>query len=177
MEPFLKSTPPALLISTSDWSRRYLSPARTLPVPFSTGASRLSRWLSSAVALSSSQMAVIAPSAKVTLAFSPPAFKCTAPRLFTDVLASNTPACVTSLPVSVTSPVAAVIRPELLTAPAVLPPANRAVISWPRVVDCWFPSEPCPRLITKLSPAARAVWPFGVAMVPALWTSLPTSST
>ncbi|MNT42792.1 hypothetical protein D3C72_1792280 [compost metagenome] len=177
MEPFLKSTPPALLISTSDWSRRYLSPERMLPVPFTTGATRLSRWLSRAVALSSSQIAVVAPSAKVTLAFSPAAFRCTEPRLFTDVLASATPACVTSRPASVTSPMAAVIRPVLLTAPAVLPTTNCVVNSLPRVVDCWLPSDPWPRLITKLSPAASAVCPDGVEMAPALCTSLPTSRT
>src|SRR3546814_7623048 len=55
--------------------------------------------------------------------------------LWTEVLASNTPACSMLLPVSVMSPVAAVIRPVLLALPAVLPGLNWTIISLPRVVD------------------------------------------
>ena len=176
MEPDAKSTVPALEISTRDSSRRS-APAATigeLAAVVAAGARKPSRWLSSASApLRSNRMAVVPPSAKVILPPSPKAFRCTVPRVSTDVLDSTTPPCTTSPPVSVTSPIAACIKPVFTTRPGVPP----GVTSLPLVVDARLPDVPWPRLITKLSPAAISVWPDGVLMAPAFAPSLPSSST
>ncbi len=175
IDPVAKSTVPELLISTRDNSRRSAPAATTVAsVAGVTGTRRPSRWLSSASApLRSSRMAVVPDSARVILPASPTAFRWTVPRVSTDVLDSTTPLCTTSPPVIVTSPTAAWIRPVLATRPGV--PVG--VTSLPLVVDSRLPDVPWPRLMTKLSPAASAACPDGVLIVPALFTSLPSSST
>ncbi|MNL32460.1 hypothetical protein D3C87_1543110 [compost metagenome] len=175
MDPDVKSTVPELLISTRDSSRRS-APAATsgVSVCAATGTRSPSRWLSSATApLRSSRMAVVLSAARVIAPPSPAAVRCTVPRVSTDVLDSTTPACATLPPVRVTSPMAAWIRPVFWTRPGV--PAG--VTSLPLVVDTRLPDVPCPRLITKLSPAASSACPPGVSIVPALAVSLPSSST
>ena len=175
MEPDAKSTVPELLISTRDSSRRSLPPgAQAESDAAMTGARRPSRWLSSASApLRSSRMAVVPASARVILPPSPVAFRCTVPRVSTEVLDSATPPCTTSPPVNVTSPSDAWIKPVFTTRPGV--PAT--LTSLPLVVELRLPDVPWPRLITKLSPAASTAWPEGVSMAPALAVSLPNNST
>lgn len=146
----------------------------------STSLSAASRWLSSAVALFvSSRMAVVLPSATVTVPVSSLARvdRWMVPRLATVVVAISTPACVTVWPVKVMSPAGAVIRPVLTTVPAVLSALREADTSLPAVVERRLPSVPTPLRMVKLSPAASTVWPEGVWICPALRTSLPSSST
>ncbi|RMT84977.1 hypothetical protein ALP39_200005 [Pseudomonas marginalis pv. marginalis] len=66
------------------------------------------------------------------------------PRVSTEVLARATPFCCTWCPVRVTSPVEAMIRPLLITVPAVLPVFRLAATSLPRVVDRSLPAVPTP---------------------------------
>ncbi|WP_144019469.1 hypothetical protein [Piscirickettsia salmonis] len=63
----------------------------------------------------------------------------------------------------------------LRTRPPVAP--WRGAISLPRVVEAMLLSDPWPRRMMKLSPAASSAWPCGVLISPALRTSLPASST
>ena len=178
-ESFWNSTVPPLATSTRERSRRSL-PARLKfwPSCSTAGAMSAVRWLSSAVVpLVSSTTAVVLPSPSVTLPAVPTAARCTVPRVFTEVLERMTPFCTTSRPASVTSPVGAWIRPVLTTRPALLSAASVTATSLPRVVEAWLPSVPTPLRMEKLSPAAISVWPLGVAISPALRTSLPSSST
>ncbi|CAB3959961.1 hypothetical protein LMG7053_06081 [Achromobacter ruhlandii] len=94
------------------------------------------------------------------------------PRASTEVVDTSTPACSTRCAVRVTSPCGAWISPVLRTRPA---PA--ACASLPRVVEAMLLSDPWPRRMMKLSPAANSAWPCGVLISPALRTSLPASST
>ena len=114
-----------------------------------------SRCTSSAVApLSSSSTVVRLSGARVTRPSLPSAFRCTVPRVVTLVLLSNTPACCTSRPVRVTSPVSACTRPAFVTLPATLCALNLTSTSLPRVLEVWLASVPSPLRMTKLSPAA-----------------------
>lgn len=175
MEPSRKSTLPAESISTRDRSRRSSSPRLTAALEPFNGLSKASRWLSrAALPLLSTRMALEAPSARVIRSL---AFRCRVPRLSTELLESNTPACSTSRPLRLISPVAACTRPLLRTRPALLSAAKPGSTSLPRVVEVRLPSVPWPRRMTKLSPADRTVCPFGVTMLPALSTSLPSSRT
>lgn len=70
--------------------------------------------------------------------------RCTVPRLSTEVVARATPFCCTWCPVRVISPVAAWIRPLLLTLPAWLPALRVLATSLPRVVEVVLPAVPAP---------------------------------
>ncbi|CUI61446.1 Uncharacterised protein [Achromobacter xylosoxidans] len=103
--------------------------------------------------------------------------RCTVPRVVTDVVAMAAPCWRTSCPVSVMSPKGDWIRPVLAATPAWLPALRRADTSLPRVVERTLASDPRPRRMMKVSPAASTVWPLGVVIWPALWTSRPSSRT
>ncbi|MNU52124.1 hypothetical protein D3C71_411280 [compost metagenome] len=178
-EPAWNSTVPPLATSTRDRSRRSLPASTMLPVPsWTAGAMSPARWLSSAVAPPvSSTMAVVLPSPNRTWPVAPVAFRCTVPRVLTEVLERTTPPCTTSRPASVTSPVVAWISPVLRTVPAGLFVSSVTATSLPRVVEPRLPSVPTPLRMVKWSPAASSVCPPGVAISPALCTSAPSSST
>ncbi|CUI51508.1 Uncharacterised protein [Achromobacter xylosoxidans] len=179
---------PPLTISMRDWSRRSDRRDRLSKTPKaarwrsrSCSADSLIkalRWLSSALLPSSSISTAVtdcAPSTMLPCVSAAELSRWMVPRVRVVVVASATPSWRTSRPASVTSPSAAVIRPVLRTRPPVAP--WRGAISLPRVVDRVLSWVPTPRRMTKLSPAASCAWPRGVVMAPALWTSLPASST
>ena len=151
-----KSTVPPLSTCTSDRSRRYGSVCPSVwPVARLAGI-RASRCPSSAVAPSrSTRMAVVEPERSVTAPSAPTPFRWMVPRASTEVVEASTPACSTWRAASVMSPSGDRIRPLLRTVPT-----PEAVTSLPRVVEATLPSVPWPRLITKLSPAASAAWPW-----------------
>ena len=139
-----------------------------------------SRWLSSAVRpfWSSSRIALRPREVTVTLpSLSLAEFsRWMVPRVSTVVVDTATPSCTTLRPASVMSPSGACSRPVFVTAPAVLSVWNCGATSLPRVVANWLPVVLWPGRTMKKSPAAICTWPRGVVMVPALLTSLPSSS-
>ncbi len=193
-EPPSKSTALPPTISMRDRSRRSVSVDRLSKFLPEVAAARARSWSSAAESLISASRwessAVVLPSSSVTMAVTAPSpmrtvplaslaevSRWTVPRVLTVVVATATPFCRRSRPVSVMSPSRASSRPLLTTLPAVLSAMNCGATSLPRVVEKVLPSVPTPLRIRKLSPAASSAWPLRVAISPALETSVPSSIT
>lgn len=90
----------------------------------------------------------------------------------TEIVVSSTPDCVTAWPTIVTSPSVAVTMPPF----AAVPPVPTAA-SVPNTVEVALPVVLNPARRNSVPPAARIVWPDGVAIEPSLVTAPPCSST
>ena len=152
VEPPAKVARLPVTISMRDRSPRSLTvlrlsntPPVLLTMPPSSALMAASRWPSRPVtADASSSTAVTLPAPSVMLPVASPArfSRWMAPRAPMSVVASSTPSWRTVRPVSVMSPVGALIRPVLPTRPALLPALIAVEISLPWVVERRLTSVP-----------------------------------